>query len=55
MINCPELYALRKPLLESCHLLTPQLGFYTEQQKFIYIRTTPALTSSHIEMLRLSV
>ena len=51
MVSCPELYTLRKPLLESCHLLKPQFGFYTDQQKFIYIMTTPALSSHMLKFL----
>ena len=44
--KCAFLNDLREPLLSACAKLKPQFGYYTDEEKFIFIMTTPTLTGN---------
>ena len=44
LVKCPQYDPLRESLLTTCMELRPQFEFYTDQEKFIYMMTTPLLT-----------
>ena len=43
LVECESFDPLRKPLLDTCTELRSQFNFYTHQEKFIFIMTTPLL------------
>jgi hypothetical protein len=43
LIKCSQLQQLREPLLAACSEIRPQFGYYSDEEKFILIMTTPLL------------
>ena len=43
LVQCNQYNTLRNPLLDMCLKTRPQFEFYTEEQKFIFMMTTPSL------------
>ena len=43
LTKCKHFQQLREPLLTSCSQLRPQFEYYSDEEKFIFIMTTPVL------------
>jgi hypothetical protein len=43
LVNCKLYETLREPLLDICTELRPQFRYYSDQEKFIFLMTTPFL------------
>ena len=43
LVQCNQYTTLRNPLIDMCLKTRPQFEFYTEEQKFIFMMTTPSL------------
>ena len=43
LVQCNYYEILRKPLLDKCSELRPQFCFYSDEQKFTFMMTTPIL------------
>ena len=43
LVQCTHYETLRKPLLDNCLESRPQFNFYSDEQKFIFIMTSPTI------------
>ena len=46
LVNCNFYEEIRKPLLDMCVELKPNFDFYSDEEKFVFIMTTPHLMGS---------